>query len=124
YYSGLVCNFDKFPRQMSGVAVAVSTDGGATWSAPTMVDYRATGDFFNDKEWITTGPGNTVYLTWTKFYQGPQGQEYLKSPIVMSMSTSGGHSRSSVKALSDDAHPFSQGSALGVLPDGTVYVAY
>jgi len=28
YYSGLVCNFDKFPRTMSGVAIAVSTDGG------------------------------------------------------------------------------------------------
>jgi hypothetical protein len=70
YYSGLVCNFDKFPRQMSGVAVASSTDGGATWSLPTMVDYRATGDFFDDQEWITTGPGDTVYLAWTKFYQG------------------------------------------------------
>jgi hypothetical protein len=124
YYSGLVCNFDKSPRQMSGVAVAVSGDGGATWSAPTMVDYRATGDFFNDKEWITTGPGNTVYLTWTKFYQGPQGLSYLKSPIVMAMSKNGGASWSSVKAVSDDAHPFNSGSQVGVAPDGTVYVAY
>jgi len=124
YYSGLVCNFDKSPRQMSGVAVAASTDGGATWSAPTMVDYRATGDFFNDKEWITTGPGNTVYLTWTKFYQGPQGLSYLKSPIVMSMSKNGGASWSSVKAVSDDAHPYNSGSAPAVAPDGTVYVAY
>src|SRR5947208_3089057 len=32
YYSGLVCNFDKFPRTLSGVAVAVSSDGGASWS--------------------------------------------------------------------------------------------
>jgi len=124
YYSGLVCNFDKSPRQMSGVAVAMSTDGGATWGAPTMVDYRATGDFFNDKEWITTGPGNTVVVTWTKFYQGPQGLGYLKSPIVMAMSKNGGTSWSSVKAVSDDAHPFNQGSAPAVGPDGTVYVAY
>jgi hypothetical protein len=124
YYSGLVCNFDKAPRQMSGVAVAVSTDGGATWSAPTMVDYRASSDFFNDKEWITTGPGNTVYLTWTKFYQGPQGASYLRSPIVMSSSSDGGKTWSSVKAVSDDAHPFNQGSQVGVAPDGTVYVAY
>ena len=124
YYSGLVCNFDKFPRQMSGVAVASSTDGGATWSLPTMVDYRATGDFFNDKEWITTGPGDTVYLAWTKFYQGPQGLSYLRSPIVMASSTNGGKTWSSVKAVSDDAHPFNSGAQVGVAANGTVYVAY
>ena len=124
YYTGLVCNFDKFPRTMSGVAVAVSTNGGASWSAPTMVDYRASGDFFNDKEWITAGPGNTVYLTWTKFYQGPRGLGYLRSPIVMSRSSNGGKSWSSVKAVSDDAHPYNQGSQVVVAPNGTVYVAY
>jgi len=124
YYSGLVCNFDKFPRTMSGVAIAVSTDGGASWSAPTMVDYRASGDFFNDKEWITAGPGNTVYVTWTKFYLGPRGLGYLRSPIVMASSSNGGKSWSSVKAVSDDAHPFNQGSQVAVAPDGALYVAY
>lgn len=124
YYSGLVCNFDKFPRQMSGVAVAVSTDGGHTWDSPTMVDYRATGDFFNDKEWIGTGPGDTVYLTWTKFYQGPLGLGYLRSPIVMASSRNGGKSWSSVKEVSDAAHPYNQGSAVATAPDGTLYVAY
>ena len=124
YYTGLVCNFDKFPRTLSGVAVAVSSDGGASWSAPTMVDYRASGDFFNDKEWITAGPGNTVYLTWTKFYQGPRGLGYLRSPIVMSSSSDGGKTWSSVKAVSDDAHPFNQGSQVAVAPDGALYVSY
>ncbi len=124
YYTGLVCNFDKFPRTMSGVAVAVSTDGGASWSQPTMVDYRASGDFFSDKEWITTGPGNTVYLTWTKFYQGPRGLGYLRSPIVMSSSRNGGKTWSSVKEVSDAAHPYNQGSQVVVSGNGTVYVAY
>ena len=124
YYTGLICNFDKFPRAMSGVAVAVSTNGGASWSAPTMVDYRASSDFFNDKEWIAAGPGNTVYLTWTKFYQGPRGLSYLRSPIVMASSSNGGKSWSSVKAVSDDAHPYNQGSQVLVAPDGVVYVAY
>ncbi len=124
YYSGLVCNFDKFPRTMSGVAMAVSTNGGANWSAPTMVDYRATGNFFNDKEWITAGPGNTVYLTWTKFYQGARGLGYLRSPIVMASSSNGGKSWSSVKAVSDDAHPYNQGSQVLVAPNGVLYVAY
>ena len=124
YYTGLVCNFDKSPRTMSGVAVAVSTNGGASWSAPKMVDYRASSDFFNDKEWITAGPANTVYLTWTKFYQGPRGLSYLRSPIVMASSSDGGKTWSSVKAVSDDAHPYNQGSQVVVAPNGTVYVAY
>ena len=124
YYTGLVCNFDKFPRTMSGVAIAVSTDGGANWAPPTMVDYRASGDFFTDKEWITTGPGDTVYLTWTKFYQGPRGLGYLRSPIVMASSSNGGKSWSSVKAVSDDSHPYNQGSQVVVSSNGTVYVAY
>jgi len=124
YYSGLVCNFDKSPRQISGVAVAVSTDGGAHWDAPVMVSSSASGDFFQDKEWIGVGNDGTVYLTWTRFFQGPRGLGYLRSPIVMASSKSGGKSWSSVKQVSDDAHPYNQGSQVGMAPDGTLYVAY
>ena len=124
YFTSLVCNFDKFPRTMSGVAIAWSGDGGSSWSAPKMIDYRATGDFFADKEWLTVGGDGTVYVTWTKFYQGPRGLSYLKSPIVMSSSSDGGASWSSVKDVSDAAHPYNQGSQVGVAPDGTLYVAY
>lgn len=124
YFTQLVCNFDKFPRTKSGVAIAWSADGGSTWSAPKMIDYRATGDFFGDKEWLTVGGDGTVYVTWTKFYQGPRGLGYLRSPIVMSTSSDGGRSWSSVKQVSDAAHPYNQGSQVGVAPDGTLYVAY
>ena len=124
YYAGLVCNFDKFPRQISGVAVAVSLDGGAHWDAPVMVSSAATGNFFQDKEWIGVGNDGTVYLTWTRFYQGPKGLGYLKSPIVMASSKNGGKSWSSVKEVSDAAHPYNQGSQVAIAPDGAVYVAY
>ena len=124
YYAGLVCNFDKFPRQISGVAVAVSLDGGAHWEPPVMVHSTASGDFFQDKEWIGVGTDGTVYLTWTRFYQGPRGLGYLRSPIVMASSRTGGKSWSSVKEVSDDAHPYNQGSQVTVAPDGTLYVAY
>ena len=124
YYSGLVCNFDKFPRQISGVAVAVSLDGGASWDAPVMVSSTASGDFFQDKEWIGVGNDGTVYLTWTKFYQGPRGLGYLRSPIVMASSKTGGKSWSSVKEVSDAAHPYNQGSQVAMAPDGSLYVAY
>ncbi len=124
YYAGLVCNFDKSPRQISGVAVAASTDGGLHWAAPVMVGYGASSDFFQDKEWIGVGADGTVHLTWTRFYQGPRGQGYLRSPIVMASSGNGGKSWSSVKEVSDAAHPYNQGSQVGVAPDGTLYVAY
>ena len=124
YYAGLVCNFDKSPRQISGVAVAVSTDGGAHWDDPVMVSSAASGDFFQDKEWIGVGNDGTVYLTWTRFYQGPRGLGYLRSPIVMASSKTGGKSWSSVKQVSDDAHPYNQGSQVAMAPDGTLYVAY
>ena len=124
YYAGLVCNFDKFPRQISGVAVAVSTDGGASWNAPVMVNSAASGDFFQDKEWIGVGNDGTVYLTWTRFYQGPKGLAYLRSPIVMASSKNGGKSWSSVKEVSDSTHPYNSGSQVAMAPDGTLYVAY
>jgi hypothetical protein len=124
YYAGLVCNFDKFPRQISGVAVATSTDGGMTWDTPVMVDSAASGNFFQDKEWIGVGNDGTVYLTWTRFYQGPRGLGYLRSPIVMASSKTGGKSWSSVKEVSDASHPYNQGSQVGMAPDGALYVAY
>jgi hypothetical protein len=125
YFAGLTYFFDQFPaHQGSGVAVASSKDGGLHWTPPVMVHYASTGVYFNDKEWIGVGPDGTVYLTWTKFYQGPRGFSYLKSPIVMATSTTGGKTWSSVKQISDASHPFNQGSQVGVTSDGTVYVSY
>jgi hypothetical protein len=124
YFAGLVYDFSKFPRTLSGVAVSSSKDGGHHWSAPVMVDYNASGNFFNDKEWIGVGPDGTVYLTWTKFYQGPRGLGYLKSPIVMASSNNGGKSWSSVKEVSDKTHPYNQGSQVMTDSHGVLYVAY
>lgn len=124
YFAALSYNLEKFPRQMSGVAVSSSKDGGTTWTAPVMVNYNATGNFFQDKEWIGVGNDGTVYLTWTRFYQGPRGLGYIKSPIVMSSSRNGGKSWSSVKEVSDAAHPYNQGSQVGMLPNGDLLVAY
>jgi hypothetical protein len=124
YYAGLTFNLDKFPREMSGVAVAKSTDGGHTWQKPIMVSYNATGNFFYDKPWLSVSPDGTLNLTWTKFYQGPRGLGYVKSLIVMSQSQNGGKSWSSVKNVSDAAHPFNQSSFSATAPDGTLYVSY
>ncbi|MEO8468234.1 MAG: sialidase family protein [Chloroflexota bacterium] len=124
YFAALTYNVDKFPRQMSGVAVGVSKDGGLHWSAPKMVSFNAAGNFFYDKEWIGVGNDGTVFLTWTKFYQGPKGLGYIKSPIVMASSKNQGTSWSSVKEVSDAAHPYNQGSQVAMAPNGDLYVSY
>jgi hypothetical protein len=124
YFSALTYNLDKFPREMSGVAVSKSTDGGLHWAPPVMVSYNAAGNFFYDKEWIGVSNDGTVNLTWTKFYQGPLGLSYIKSPIVISQSKNGGKSWSSVKEVSDASHPYNQGSSVAMAPNGTLYVTY
>src|SRR5712692_4790354 len=123
YYSALVYDFSFANRTPSGVAVAVSHDGGATWGDPVMVHYESSNNFFNDKEWIAAGAGGNVYVTWTLFkFNKPFG--YISSQIVESVSHDFGATWSDPIAVSDSAHPFDQGSSPAVSPDGTVYVAY
>jgi hypothetical protein len=123
YYSALVYDFSFTNRTPSGVAVASSRDGGATWSTPVMVHYEDANEFFNDKEWIAAGAGGNVYVTWTLFKSNkPHG--YISSNIVGAVSHDHGATWSGPIAVSDSAHPFDQGSSPAFAPDGTIYVAY
>src|SRR5215472_7426743 len=123
YYSALVYDFSFTNRTPSGVAVAVSRDGGATWGTPVMLHYESSNDFFNDKEWIAAGAGGNVYVTWTLF-KSNNGHGYISSQIVESVSHDFGATWSDPIAVSDSAHPFDQGSSPAIASDGTVYVAY
>jgi hypothetical protein len=124
YFSALVYDFSFANRTPSGVAVASSRDGGATWSAPVMVHYEDANNFFNDKEWIAAGAGGNVYVTWTHFKSNRGQGGYISSNIVEAVSRDHGATWSSPITVSDSAHPFDQGSSPAVAPDGTVYVAY
>ena len=124
YFLALVYDTSLANRTPSGVAVASSHDGGATWSTPVMVHYESANNFFNDKPWIAAGAGGDVYVTWTHFNQGPHGAGYISSHIVGSVSHDHGHTWSEMIAVSDGAHPFDQGSSPAYAPDGTLYVAY
>ena len=125
YYAGLVCNFDGPGNYQlrSGIAVASSADGGATWTEPTMVHYTATGNFFHDKQWMTVGPDGTVHVSWTWFEQTPNGK-FGSSPIHIASSKNGGKSFGGPTQVSDATHPFNQGSMVGATNAGTIYVSY
>jgi BNR repeat-like domain len=123
YYSALVYDFSFPNRTPSGVAVAVSHDGGANWTTPVMVHYEGANNFFNDKQWIAAGADGNVYVTWTLF-KSNKAHGYISSNIVGSVSHDYGATWSDMIAVSDSSHPYDQGSSVAVAPDGTVYVAY
>jgi hypothetical protein len=124
YYAGLVCNFSGPGNYQlrSGIAVAWSSDGGVSWSAPTMVHYTASGNFFHDKQWMTIAADGTVHVTWTWFRQTPNGK-FGESPIYIA-SSNGSGGFGGPRQVSDALHPFNQGSNVGVAPNGTIYVSY
>jgi hypothetical protein len=121
YYANLV--FSRV-SPASGVAVSKSTDGGVTWSAPSMVSFTSSANFFNDKEWIAAGANGKVVVSWTRFNQGPRGVGYISSPIVAATSNNFGVDWSSWFNVSDVTHPYNQGSQVAYAPNGDLYVSY
>jgi hypothetical protein len=122
YYANIVFSRTTFA---SGVVVSRSTDGGRTWSDPSIVTYIDAGNFFNDKEWIAAGTNGRVTVTWTRFSLGPKGAGYKSSVIVSGTSKDYGKSWNNQSSpVSDAAHPYNQGSQVAYGPDGALYVSY
>ncbi len=131
----------------NGIVVSASTNGGRTWTRPTLgavpganryvVAYESdpATSITHDKEWLTidttTGRySGRLYVTWTRFAPG-------ENPIYEAHSSDGGVSWSTPKKISG-ASAWCDGDGTGVVspcdhdqgstsvvgPDGTVYVAF
>jgi hypothetical protein len=120
--------FDWFDAH-DAVQVSRSTDDGATWSTPVLVD-RSNRTSFNkgdDKESITADPYHpgVVYVVWDRYsaqnptFSDGHAQRSNKGPAFFSKSTDGG------RTWSDPAVIYNQnqgtlGNQIVVLPNGTL----
>ena len=110
------------PRASSSAVPATAARPGARRASFAFIN---AGNFFNDKEWIAAGPNGQVTVTWTRFSQGPKGAGYKSSPIVSANSKDYGKTwNNQGSPVSDNAHPFNQGSQVQYGPDGALYVSY
>lgn len=104
------------PGSSSGMRVAHSSDGGATWSAPQ--NLIADGaNFLNDKGSITADPtdGNLVYAVWDRLTNDQH------SVSELARSTDGGVTWEAPRAIYDPgASNQTIGNVVVVLPNGTV----
>jgi hypothetical protein len=133
YYSYIVVFFNSTFQSIQGteVAVAKSSDGGATWPQVTYFNFNSGGGKFNDKPMIAvdTNPSSpyrdSVYVAWDTT-GGQQGKSSTNTALQFSRSTDGGKTFSSPEAVS----PTTGGpnSVIGadpfVGPGGEVYVAW
>lgn len=121
YQIGIAFNGDTLAAGSSGaVVVSRSTDGGSTWSAPTvLISDGAT--FFNDKESITADPADArlVYAVWDRLGTNGNG------PSWFSRSTDGGLTWEPARLVYDPG-PGNQtiNNIVVVLPDGTLVLSF
>jgi hypothetical protein len=128
HFMALVANDSN---NQNGMAVARSTDGGASWTQPQIIKRNPAQDptfrsLFHDKNTITADPEDPdlVYATWTLFRSGV-------TALVVARSTDGGETWGPARPVGtfEPLDPselafFRQGAQIVVLPDGTLVNAF
>ena len=116
-----VCIVFASDTAASGIAFASSTDGGATWSAPRLLQYTHDTRVFNDKGWVAAGDDGRVAVTWTRFQRdGYTGRAFVEGAL----SWDGGATWKRPVALSDYVHVASWGATPLWAHDGTLYTVF
>lgn len=124
YLNTLVTTPPNFDTGVSSVVVSKSTNGGATFAAPTVVYQQSSGSFFPDKNWIAinnfsgTLTVGRIVVTFTLFSTSSAGG----GQIVRSYSDNGGSTWTSLGAVSSSTN--AQGSQPVFLPSGKLVVVY
>jgi hypothetical protein len=120
------------------IAVARSTDGGATWSSPVTLRKDTSPNIGLDKESITADPGssNYVYAVWDRLVfpnETANGDQYEHAsgyygPTWLARTTDSGRSWERARVIYDPANDGpgqgrndqTIGNQIVVLPDGTL----
>src|SRR5579859_4118126 len=130
YLSNLVLDYE---RGNLGVGVSKSTDGGKTFSAPTIVSPNGNNQFYSgDKDSLAVGPDpadhsrDDVYVAWDDQSADRHGRGFSGLPVARS--TDGGatwHVSYAARTRIQNGCSFVQyiGAAPVVASDGTLYVA-
>lgn len=132
YYSTLTLNGTTFNGE---VGVALSGDGGATWTAPGIVSPNDDALFyFGDRESMTAGPSgpgsrtDNVYVTWDDFVYDPATDSgYNGLPIARSTDGGDTWSLNYIDKIPAQPDSCSFGQYFGAQPvvdrtDGRLYV--
>jgi hypothetical protein len=108
------------PDSNNAILVSNSTDGGASWSTPTVL-IRDEGPYLNDKESITADPHDSryVYAVWDRLDSAGSG------PTYFARTTDGGASWEPPRRIYDPGGTAQTiNNQLVVLPDGTLVVLF
>nr|HEX4317976.1 sialidase family protein [Kofleriaceae bacterium] len=119
YQAALVFDPDSATSMMQ---VARSTDGGATWAAPVIVENDDDFDIFNDKESITADPTmpDRVYLTWDRLTGVTMPMDPVGTgPMVLAIGSDGTFG-SAVPVFDPGSDAQTIGNEIVVLADGTL----
>ncbi len=109
--------------------VRLSTDGGATWGAPTVVQDNLAGPAFADKPMVAADPArHRVYVAWSRAVPSATTDSCEAIPsanqLLVAASADAGRTFAPPVAIGAPGYATAFAAAMAVAGDGTLYVAF